>query len=82
MKAFIDINPLLHMYFMLFYSYFASAVSFPLYFLSCELQGRFYLYGIHKTGDVVLGRLFEINFITVFPDLSFTSEPQQPTCYG
>ncbi|KAM8769827.1 extracellular calcium-sensing receptor-like [Acanthopagrus schlegelii] len=37
---------------------------------------------MHKAGDVVLGGLFEIHFFSVFPDLSFTSEPQQPTCYG
>ncbi|XP_014913703.1 extracellular calcium-sensing receptor-like [Poecilia latipinna] len=37
---------------------------------------------MHKTGDVILGGLFEINFFSVFPDLSFTSEPQHPTCHG
>ncbi|KAM9359544.1 extracellular calcium-sensing receptor-like [Symphorus nematophorus] len=37
---------------------------------------------MHKTGDVILGGLFEIHFFSVFPDLSFTSEPQQPTCHG
>ncbi|XP_074496817.1 extracellular calcium-sensing receptor-like [Sebastes fasciatus] len=36
---------------------------------------------MHKAGDVVLGGLFKINFFSVFPDLSFTSEPQQPTCH-
>ncbi|XP_074496754.1 extracellular calcium-sensing receptor-like [Sebastes fasciatus] len=37
---------------------------------------------MHKAGDVVLGGLFQINFFSVFPDLSFTSEPQQPTCHS
>ncbi|XP_059187567.1 extracellular calcium-sensing receptor-like [Centropristis striata] len=37
---------------------------------------------MHKAGDVVLGGLFEIHFFSVFPDLSFTSEPQQPSCHG
>ncbi|XP_070825808.1 extracellular calcium-sensing receptor-like [Chaetodon trifascialis] len=37
---------------------------------------------MHKAGDVVLGGLFEIHFYSVFPDLSFTSEPQLPTCHG
>uniref|UniRef100_A0A671YAU0 G-protein coupled receptors family 3 profile domain-containing protein n=1 Tax=Sparus aurata TaxID=8175 RepID=A0A671YAU0_SPAAU len=46
------------------------------------LQGQFHLNGMHKAGDVVLGGMFEIHFFSVFPDLSFTSEPQQPTCYG
>ncbi|KAM9359543.1 extracellular calcium-sensing receptor-like [Symphorus nematophorus] len=67
------------MYFML-NSYFSSAVSSPLY--SCRLQGQFDLNGMHKAGDVVLGGLFGMHFISVFPDLSFTSEPQQPTCHG
>ncbi|XP_074496738.1 extracellular calcium-sensing receptor-like [Sebastes fasciatus] len=37
---------------------------------------------MHKAGDVVLGGLFETHFFSVFPDLSFTSEPQQPTCHS
>ncbi|XP_030007217.1 extracellular calcium-sensing receptor-like [Sphaeramia orbicularis] len=49
---------------------------------SCNLQGQFHLNGMHKTGDVVLGGLFEVHFFSVFPDLSFTSQPQQLTCHG
>uniref|UniRef100_A0A4W6FBJ9 G-protein coupled receptors family 3 profile domain-containing protein n=1 Tax=Lates calcarifer TaxID=8187 RepID=A0A4W6FBJ9_LATCA len=64
------------------YSYFSSADSSPIYSSSCQLQGQFHLNGMHKTGDVVLGGLFEIHFFSTYPDLSFTSEPQQPTCYG
>uniref|UniRef100_A0A8C4DSN2 G-protein coupled receptors family 3 profile domain-containing protein n=1 Tax=Dicentrarchus labrax TaxID=13489 RepID=A0A8C4DSN2_DICLA len=83
MRTFSDVNLLLLMYFMLLYLYFSSAVSSPLYSSSsCRLQGQFHLNGMHKAGDVVLGGLFEINFFSVFPDLSFTSEPQQPTCHG
>uniref|UniRef100_UPI003AAD237D extracellular calcium-sensing receptor-like n=1 Tax=Centroberyx gerrardi TaxID=166262 RepID=UPI003AAD237D len=37
---------------------------------------------MHKAGDVVLGGLFEVHFFSVFPELSFTSEPQQPSCHG
>ncbi|XP_074496753.1 extracellular calcium-sensing receptor-like [Sebastes fasciatus] len=37
---------------------------------------------MHKAGDVVLGGLFKIHLFSVFPDLSFTSEPQQPPCHG
>ncbi|XP_031152319.1 extracellular calcium-sensing receptor-like [Sander lucioperca] len=37
---------------------------------------------MHKAGDVVLGGVFEIHFFSVFPDQSFISEPQEPTCYG
>ncbi|XP_029301731.1 extracellular calcium-sensing receptor-like [Cottoperca gobio] len=81
MWPFLDLNLLMLVYFML-YSYFSSAVPSPLYSTSCHLQGQFHLNGMHKAGDVVLGGLFEIHFFSVFPDLSFTSEPQQPTCHG
>uniref|UniRef100_A0A3Q2UW32 G-protein coupled receptors family 3 profile domain-containing protein n=1 Tax=Haplochromis burtoni TaxID=8153 RepID=A0A3Q2UW32_HAPBU len=37
---------------------------------------------MHKTGDVVLGGLFQVHFFSSVPDLSFTSQPQQPTCHG
>uniref|UniRef100_A0A3B4YKY8 Extracellular calcium-sensing receptor-like n=1 Tax=Seriola lalandi dorsalis TaxID=1841481 RepID=A0A3B4YKY8_SERLL len=37
---------------------------------------------MHKTGDVVLGGLFEVHYTSVFPELSFTSEPNQPRCEG
>uniref|UniRef100_A0A4W6FCC5 G-protein coupled receptors family 3 profile domain-containing protein n=1 Tax=Lates calcarifer TaxID=8187 RepID=A0A4W6FCC5_LATCA len=64
------------------YSYVSSVVPSPLYSSSCWLQGQFHLNGMHKDGDVVLGGLFQIHFFSTYPDLSFTSEPQQPTCYG
>lgn len=82
MWAFLDFNWLLLMYFMLLYSYFSFAVSSTLYSSSCWLQGQFHLNEMHKAGDVVIGGLFQIHFFTVFPDMSFTSEPQQPTCHG
>lgn len=50
--------------------------------LSCKLQKRFQLNGIHKAGDVVIGGLFEIHFSSVYPELTFTSEPEQPVCTG
>ncbi|KAM8769840.1 extracellular calcium-sensing receptor-like [Acanthopagrus schlegelii] len=45
-------------------------------------KGHFHLNGRHQGGDVLLGGLFGMHFYSVFPDLSFTSEPQQPTCHG
>uniref|UniRef100_A0A3B4VQT8 Extracellular calcium-sensing receptor-like n=1 Tax=Seriola dumerili TaxID=41447 RepID=A0A3B4VQT8_SERDU len=79
MWTFLDTNLLL---LMLLCSYFSSAVSSPLYSSSCQLQGQFHLNGMHKAGNVVLGGLFQIHFFSTHPDLSFTSEPQQPTCHG
>uniref|UniRef100_A0A3B4YNJ7 Extracellular calcium-sensing receptor-like n=2 Tax=Seriola lalandi dorsalis TaxID=1841481 RepID=A0A3B4YNJ7_SERLL len=78
MWTFLDANSLL---LMLLCSYFSSAASSPLY-SSCQLQGQFHLNGMHRAGDVVLGGLFEIHFFSTHPDLSFTSQPQQPTCHG
>ncbi|TWW77095.1 Extracellular calcium-sensing receptor [Takifugu flavidus] len=46
------------------------------------VEEQFNLSGMHRAGDVVLGGLFEIHFFSVFPDLSFSSKPQQPTCHG
>uniref|UniRef100_A0A667X640 Receptor ligand binding region domain-containing protein n=1 Tax=Myripristis murdjan TaxID=586833 RepID=A0A667X640_9TELE len=49
---------------------------------SCQLQGQFHVNRIHKTGDVVLGGLFAVHFFSVLPELSFTSELQEPICHG
>ncbi|XP_075891824.1 extracellular calcium-sensing receptor-like [Nelusetta ayraudi] len=46
------------------------------------MEGQFRLNRMSQSGDVVLGGLFPIHFFSVFPDLSFTSEPEQPTCHG
>ncbi|KAK2847770.1 hypothetical protein Q7C36_009452 [Tachysurus vachellii] len=46
----------------------------------CQLRGQFRLNGMHQDGDLILGGLFEVHFLTVFPELSFTSEPEQPYC--
>ncbi|KAL7879124.1 hypothetical protein AOLI_G00100980 [Acnodon oligacanthus] len=35
---------------------------------------------MYQDGDLILGGLFEVHFLTVFPELSFTSEPEQPYC--
>ncbi len=47
---------------------------------TCQLQGRFKLNGIYQDGDVILGGLFEVHFFTVFPELSFRTEPEPPYC--
>ncbi|XP_008303660.1 extracellular calcium-sensing receptor-like, partial [Stegastes partitus] len=37
---------------------------------------------MHKPGDVILGGLFEVHYTSVFPELSFTSEPNKLSCQG
>ncbi|XP_070987300.1 extracellular calcium-sensing receptor-like [Oncorhynchus clarkii lewisi] len=49
---------------------------------SCRLREHFSLNGMYQKGDVILGGLFEVHYFTVFPELSFTSEPQQLYCEG
>ncbi|XP_013771507.1 extracellular calcium-sensing receptor-like [Pundamilia nyererei] len=49
---------------------------------SCQLQGQFNLNRMQKSGDVILGGLFPVHFFSSIPDLSFTSQPQQPSCHG
>lgn len=49
---------------------------------SCKLRKQFYLNGMHKPGDVILGGLFEVHYTSVFPELTFTSEPNQLSCQG
>nr|XP_046246200.1 extracellular calcium-sensing receptor-like [Scatophagus argus] len=82
MWAFLEFNLLLLMCFMWLHPSFSYAESSPLSSSFCQLHQHFHSNGMHKPGDVVLGGLFLIHLYTVFPDMSFTSEPQQPTCLG
>uniref|UniRef100_A0A668VQG6 G-protein coupled receptors family 3 profile domain-containing protein n=1 Tax=Oreochromis aureus TaxID=47969 RepID=A0A668VQG6_OREAU len=66
----------------LLYFYFSYALLSSVFPCSCQLQGKFHLNGVHKTGDVILGGLFPVHFFRSVPDLSFISDPQQPTCHG
>ncbi|XP_062329513.1 extracellular calcium-sensing receptor-like [Osmerus eperlanus] len=52
------------------------------YSSSCRLREHFNLSGMHLEGDVVLGGLFEVHFYSTYPDLSFTTKPQQLVCEG
>ncbi|KAL3991747.1 KN motif and ankyrin repeat domain-containing protein [Sarotherodon galilaeus] len=65
----------------LLYSCVTSSASSLQFSFSCQLQGQFHLNEMHKAGDLVLGGLFQVHFTSI-PDLSFTSQPQQPTCHG
>ncbi|XP_001332817.5 extracellular calcium-sensing receptor [Danio rerio] len=47
---------------------------------SCQLQGHFGLNGMYQAGDVILGGLFEVHLLAVFPELSFRSAPEPPYC--
>ncbi|XP_072248418.1 extracellular calcium-sensing receptor-like [Leuresthes tenuis] len=37
---------------------------------------------MHSSGDVILGGLFEVHYTSVFPELTFTSEPNTLSCQG
>ncbi|XP_029027450.1 extracellular calcium-sensing receptor-like [Betta splendens] len=37
---------------------------------------------MHKSGDVILGGLFQLHFFSTYPDFFYSSEPQQFTCHG
>ncbi|XP_075330719.1 extracellular calcium-sensing receptor-like [Odontesthes bonariensis] len=48
----------------------------------CKLWRKFNLNEIQKSGDLVLGGLFEVHYTSSFHEQTFTSEPQQPSCKG
>lgn len=81
--AFLDPCLFLHVDLILtfFSSLFFLSEPSPL-FSSCKLRRQFYLNGMHKSGDVILGGLFEVHYTSVFPELTFTSEPNQLSCQG
>uniref|UniRef100_A0AAZ1X162 G-protein coupled receptors family 3 profile domain-containing protein n=1 Tax=Oreochromis aureus TaxID=47969 RepID=A0AAZ1X162_OREAU len=79
MSSFLQSNFFL---FILLYSYFSYAMSSSLFPSSCQLQGQFHLNRMQESGDVNLGGLFPVHFFSSVPDLSFTSQPQQPSCHG
>ena len=49
---------------------------------SCTSKRQFNLNGMQKSGDVILGGIFSCNFYTASSDLYFTSEPNNPICFG
>ncbi|XP_025754091.1 extracellular calcium-sensing receptor-like [Oreochromis niloticus] len=79
MSSLVQANLLL---FLLLYCYFSFTAASSLSSSSCQSLGQFYLNSMQKSGDLILGGLFEVHFFSVLPNLSFTSEPQQPTCHG
>lgn len=80
MGFFLDLFLLLYVYLSFFFSSFF--LSEPSVFSSCKLRRQFHLNGMHKAGDVILGGLFEVHYTSVFPELTFTSEPNQLSCQG
>ncbi|XP_028681622.2 extracellular calcium-sensing receptor-like [Erpetoichthys calabaricus] len=47
---------------------------------TCKHQEQFDLNGVYKTGDLIIGGIFAINFEATAPGLSFTSKPEQWKC--
>lgn len=70
----------LSMYLTFFISFLFTETSADLPY--CSLRRQFDLNGMHKPGDVILGGLFEVHYTSIFPDLTFTSEPNQLICQG
>ncbi|XP_015227874.1 PREDICTED: extracellular calcium-sensing receptor-like isoform X2 [Cyprinodon variegatus] len=66
--------------FLIYSSFFFSESSFLS--SSCKLLRKFYLNGLHKPGDVILGGLFEVHYSSSFSEQTFISVPQQPSCQG
>ncbi|XP_036977834.1 extracellular calcium-sensing receptor-like [Acanthopagrus latus] len=83
MAAFLDSFLFLYVYLVVivFSSFLFMTEPSPL-FSSCKVRKKFYLNGMHKPGDVILGGLFEVHYTSVFPELTFTSEPNQLRCQG
>lgn len=81
MGTFLDTLMYLYSYLIMifFSSYFFLSESF---FSTCKLRRQFYLNGLHKPGDVILGGLFEVHYTSAFPELAFTSEPNILSCQG
>ncbi|XP_048025419.1 extracellular calcium-sensing receptor-like isoform X2 [Megalobrama amblycephala] len=46
----------------------------------CQLQGHFRLNGMYQDGDLLIGGLFEVQYLKAFPKLSFRTEPKLPHC--
>ncbi|KAG2465340.1 CASR protein, partial [Polypterus senegalus] len=46
----------------------------------CKMHDHFELNELYKSGDIILGGLFVLNFKVVNPELSFTSKPDQWKC--
>lgn len=66
-------------------SLFVSLISYSSSFSSsepCKLWRQFSLNGMHKVGDVIVGGLFEVHYTSIFPELTFTTEPNQLSCQG
>ncbi|KAA0714831.1 Extracellular calcium-sensing receptor [Triplophysa tibetana] len=48
--------------------------------VSCQIRRRFKLNGMYKGGDLIIGGLFEVQYLKTFPVLSFRTEPELAQC--
>ncbi|XP_052008809.1 extracellular calcium-sensing receptor-like [Xyrauchen texanus] len=47
---------------------------------TCQLQRHFKLNSMHQDGELIIGGLFEVQYLKAFPELSFRTEPELPHC--
>ncbi|XP_077050158.1 extracellular calcium-sensing receptor-like isoform X1 [Siphateles boraxobius] len=47
---------------------------------TCQLHGHFKLNGMYQGGDLLIGGLFEVQYLKAFPELSFRTVPKLPHC--
>ncbi|XP_052007766.1 extracellular calcium-sensing receptor-like [Xyrauchen texanus] len=64
----------------LYLSFTCISVAFIPSSNSCQLQGKFKLNGMYQDGDFLIGGLFEVQHLKVFPELNFKAEPELPDC--
>ncbi|MBN3324577.1 CASR protein, partial [Atractosteus spatula] len=46
----------------------------------CKLQNKFELNSLYKPGDILFGGVFEVHLSVTYPELPFTSKPDQLRC--
>uniref|UniRef100_A0A8C4TG43 Extracellular calcium-sensing receptor-like n=1 Tax=Erpetoichthys calabaricus TaxID=27687 RepID=A0A8C4TG43_ERPCA len=48
--------------------------------MTCKILETFDLHGLYKKGDIMLGGIFPVQYLSIPPELSFTSKPNKWKC--